>query len=622
MKVNYIRIILITSTLIALFSIGITGSVQADPELPLPRIPICGDQDEGNVVFQCNDFVPTIDVQTFQVPGTGTNDYVFDFVFREATYNNELGFFIVDDPSGSIDELQPGDEGYYAAAFDRAEIIFPSGSTANTPDVTLELTGEDILMFFIVQNNTLENLIANNPNNELNLSPRAFFSLDLLNPDDVDHFVGFVTSDGEITQFGFEDITNGGDVDYDDIVYNIEPPLPSLSFDRDGDALPDDWEINGYDTNLDGERDLDLPEMGADPDVKDIFIRVDWLEVSGENGHSHRPSEEAMDLVREAFMAQDINLHIIYGEAIEETRDLETLLTWIDLGFPEIVDIQLNIEEFTDLREQYLLENGSRPGMGSVFHYAIMGHYITRFPRLCPRYERSRPIGIAISGSDFIVGLQPAIDRNMYTNFLEASTFMHELGHTLGLGHGGISPSGVRDNRNHKPNHLSIMNYAFTREGLIVEGNPGLLDYSQFGSDIIPDLMEDGNLNESIGLNGGSEIEQYGTRWYCDVNDSTGRFTTNANGPIDWNCSEPDNEINVRANINKDTNQIPFVCSEQYDTLTSYNEWDNLDFDHGTIGTFVAVLPEYPTDIIVDEPDLPVDKILGPPPIYLPAISK
>ena len=37
----------------------------------------------------------------------------------------------------------------------------------------------------------------------------------------------------------------------------------------------------------------------------------------------------------------------------------------------------------------------------------------------------------------------------------QAGTFMHELGHNLGLRHGG------GDNTNCKPHHLSVMNYAY-----------------------------------------------------------------------------------------------------------------------------------------------------------------
>ena len=43
---------------------------------------------------------------------------------------------------------------------------------------------------------------------------------------------------------------------------------------------------------------------------------------------------------------------------------------------------------------------------------------------------------------------------------------MHELGHTLGLGHGGNAVP------NCKPNYLSLMNYVFQLGGLIdAEGN-------------------------------------------------------------------------------------------------------------------------------------------------------
>ena len=41
----------------------------------------------------------------------------------------------------------------------------------------------------------------------------------------------------------------------------------------------------------------------------------------------------------------------------------------------------------------------------------------------------------------------------------QASTFMHELGHNLGLGHGG------GDNVNCKPNYASVMNYPSSHPG-------------------------------------------------------------------------------------------------------------------------------------------------------------
>ena len=47
--------------------------------------------------------------------------------------------------------------------------------------------------------------------------------------------------------------------------------------DFDGDALWDAWELTG-DTNDDGVQDIDLPAMGANPLVKDLFVESDWMD--------------------------------------------------------------------------------------------------------------------------------------------------------------------------------------------------------------------------------------------------------------------------------------------------------------------------------------------------------
>ena len=42
----------------------------------------------------------------------------------------------------------------------------------------------------------------------------------------------------------------------------------------------------------------------------------------------------------------------------------------------------------------------------------------------------------------------------------QAGTFIHELGHNLGLMHGG------GDHISYKPNHLSLMSYAYQTDGI------------------------------------------------------------------------------------------------------------------------------------------------------------
>ncbi|MDO8613596.1 MAG: C39 family peptidase [Dehalococcoidia bacterium] len=223
---RYARVVLLVLLAVAVVVLRDTapGDVSADPALPLLRMPICGDQDgsESPLILNCAEFSVLTDVQTFRVPGTGAADLTFDFVFREASYNNEFGFFRVDNAAGQINGLNPGDPGY-VVPLDRVVVVFPSGSTAFTPDVTKRVNGGDILAFFIIQNSTLANHLANNPTNSLAGSPLAFFSLDVLNPDNFDHFVGFRNLTAGLTQVGFEDLTGGGDKDYDDVVFNISP---------------------------------------------------------------------------------------------------------------------------------------------------------------------------------------------------------------------------------------------------------------------------------------------------------------------------------------------------------------------------------------------------------------
>jgi len=161
----------------------------------------------------------------------------------------------------------------------------------------------------------------------------------------------------------------------------------------------------------------------------------------------------------------------------------------------------------------------------------------------------------------------------------QAGTFMHELGHNLGLRHGGD------DHTNYEPNFLSIMNYSFQTRGLRINSQDGHFDYSRFA---LPDLNES-NLDETVGLNGGAAINDCGTRYYCAGGGD--RIVDNANGQIDWNCNGNSTDTNVQTDINKDSNQ---------GTLGSYNDWANLVFTGGAIGQPGAE-PELPMETEVEE---------------------
>ena len=58
-----------------------------------------------------------------------------------------------------------------------------------------------------------------------------------------------------------------------------------------------------------------------------------------------------------------------------------------------------------------------------------------------------------------------------------ASTIMHELGHNLGLKHGGD------DSVNQKPHYLSVMNYTYQLAGILMADAPGSTSFGPCADD-------------------------------------------------------------------------------------------------------------------------------------------
>nr|WP_242588921.1 hypothetical protein [Corallococcus macrosporus] len=96
------------------------------------------------------------------------------------------------------------------------------------------------------------------------------------------------------------------------------------------------------------------------------------------------------------------------------------------------------------------------------FHYMLFAN----------RYSGGNSSGISrgIPAHDFVVTLG-FIGGG--TELQQAGTLMHELGHNIGLRHGG------NDDSNYKPNYLSIMNYEYQFYGFGKGGLNNVLDYSR-----------------------------------------------------------------------------------------------------------------------------------------------
>ncbi|MGB3638881.1 MAG: Ig-like domain-containing protein [Rivularia sp. (in: cyanobacteria)] len=187
-----------------------------------------GNKDFNDVVFTISE-----SRKALNVPGETGQKVTAKFTWtdREAAFNNELGLFIVDDTTGRIGNFLPPDPGYARAALNNISrrIIFASGETEGAVK-NLELASGEYIGFYLIQNSTTEHFLQQNPENKSGNGPSAFFLFPGANPDQFDHVVELPPD-----QFAWEDLTGGGDKDFDDLVFRYEFGSPI----GDGNPEPD-----------------------------------------------------------------------------------------------------------------------------------------------------------------------------------------------------------------------------------------------------------------------------------------------------------------------------------------------------------------------------------------------
>ena len=155
------------------------------------------------------------------VPGNPSErvNMVVQWTVREADFNNEVGFFLVD-ALGGVEGIAPGEPGFAEAALSSPsrQTLFNSGNQAgNWREFTV--AGGSRLGFYMIKKNTSANWLENNRQNQ-GQSGLAFFSLKGANPDNFDHSQSSHLGRG-IWRLNWEDLTGGGDQDFNDVVFNI-----------------------------------------------------------------------------------------------------------------------------------------------------------------------------------------------------------------------------------------------------------------------------------------------------------------------------------------------------------------------------------------------------------------
>jgi large repetitive protein len=179
----------------------------------------------------------------FQATGTtGSTAATFKITERGGTYLNEVGYYRTDDASGRIGTLLPGDVGYAAAALanTRAVTVFGS-STLVGASASATVPAGQYVGFYLIQNASISTWRGSNSANSVSKTPLAFFSFQAANPDSFDHLHAALDATGKLT-LGWEDLTNGGDQDFNDIVFTatgFKQPMgstPATVFTYDANA--------------------------------------------------------------------------------------------------------------------------------------------------------------------------------------------------------------------------------------------------------------------------------------------------------------------------------------------------------------------------------------------------
>ncbi|RKG93667.1 hypothetical protein [Corallococcus terminator] len=299
--------------------------------------------------------------------------------------------------------------------------------------------------------------------------------------------------------------------------------------DTDGDRLNDYAESFGFGGGL------DLTALGANARRKDIFIEADYYP-------GQQPTQAMLNRVITAFSkapvsnpdgSTGITLHIVVDQQIAAAdADLDLNPVWTD---------------FDVIKGKYFAANRA-----PYFHYMLFAH----------RYAGGNSSGISrgIPAHDFVVTLGFAAG---ITELQLAGTVMHELGHNIGLRHGGT------DDANFKPNYLSIMNYEYQFYGFGIGGLNNVLDYSRVQVASFNEL----SVNEVSGFAPVAPTTEADLAKISGLRFNDAQVTGNASTNIDFNNNGGIEAATYSRDFNRNGVANVFPASQ--------NDWLALAYDGG-----------------------------------------
>lgn len=390
--------------------------------------------------------------------------------------------------------------------------------------------------------------------------------------------------------------------------------------DVDLDGLPDVAEVSGGTWN-----EQPLFDWGARTGQRDLFVELDWLDPTGYSGAFDPgvlPRREALERIEQVYRAHGLHVHFDSGALFHPAAGLSP--SDFDLGggnqAPWACTITLsNVPGATSLYRVKAAHNDLRRRLS--FHYALFAGALADVT--CANAGQGGSGNAELGGNDLVVALgrlnltlTPQQNLNRTINF-QSSTLMHELGHNLGLRHGGF------EDANYKPNYLSIMNYYYQFDGLPVlgmnEGDRYFREYVLYGAcSGAPGITSSAGLNRNrfsapslfaLDYSDGSSVALDET----SLVEANG-FGRPGSGPVDFNWNTVIDAAPVSANLNA-LNTIPRACprvSPGNEVLLDHDDWAALSLpfsrtQRGSSGKMRAPLKDFFDDHqpIAEETPLP-----------------
>jgi hypothetical protein len=353
------------------------------------------------------------------------------------------------------------------------------------------------------------------------------------------------------TVLTFADSDGDALTDVEELKLGTDPKRP----DWDGDGLWDGWEVKQK------IRELGILLPNSDPKVPDLYVQVDWFRGVGETLERRNEINEALKLVVEAFKKPRVGL----------PNGIALHLQWSDDALQDISPLEVK-KLFSDTQWDKLRDRIFPPRKQLTHRHALLA------------LELSSGLEQA-NGQAFVIDSRINLDGSLESRLEFAARFMRALGQSLGLSRGGFvlekdSTGGtdlVIDTTPYKPNHLSIMNDAWS-SGIRQKDEQGavtwVLDFQDFDLSM---LLNDLSLDETQGLgvvNPASALKG----WYTFNRGRDPSFFLNAEGAIDWNLNgDGGNEKGIYEDLNGRIWETKYRATQR--------EWSRLKFSKGRIGS-------------------------------------